>query len=143
LLTVKKPDTNPVTQFFPVQEPPPPDVLPEETTSSEIDRNIKAVLTSAISPAEERHSKAGPGQSTTYKSYRTPGDLSSTAKKLFEMAGTSPYLVSGFIILTAPPANVSGTELDTLVRAVYMLEQRIIVWQKQQRKIARRSEARV
>lgn len=107
---------------------------PEETTSSEIDRNIKAILAFVISPAEESHNKAGPGQSANYKSYRTPGDLSSTAKKLFEMAGTSPYLASCFTILTASPANVSGTGLDTLVRAVYMLEQRIIVWQKQQTK---------
>ncbi|OAR01752.1 hypothetical protein LLEC1_06780 [Akanthomyces lecanii] len=105
---LEKKNTNPVTEFFPVEPEPVPDPVRAEPTAQEVDDMARAVLQSAVGmPNMEVPNKF------IYEAYRKVDDLPPIAKHFYNALSSE--------------AEVS---LETTVRAVYMLEQAIVAWQK-------------
>ncbi|KAM3511665.1 hypothetical protein MY11210_004682 [Beauveria gryllotalpidicola] len=97
-----------ITDFFPVEPEPVPDPVRAEPTPEEVDDMARTVLQSAVGmPNTEVPNKY------TYEAYRQVEDLPPMAKCFYSAISSA--------------AEVS---LETTVRAVYMLEQAIVAWQK-------------
>lgn len=142
-LEISKPnaftDTNPVTNFFPIEPEPSPERVQTEPTIEEIDGMARAVLKDAIGVPDESEDS----NNFIYEAYRKVEDLPPTAKTFYSA-------LSKFCSLIAPTANsfrhmrfslkkllthlrsgaAADISLDTMVHAVYMLEQAIVAWQK-------------
>ncbi|PQK09745.1 hypothetical protein BB8028_0002g00690 [Beauveria bassiana] len=101
-------NTNPVTAFFPIEPEPVPDPVRADPTPEEVDDMARTVLQSAVGMPNTEV----PNQ-YTYEAYRQVDDLPPMAKCFYSAISSA--------------AEVS---LDTTVRAVYMLEQAIVAWQK-------------
>ncbi|KAM3439198.1 hypothetical protein NHJ13734_003805 [Beauveria thailandica] len=101
-------NTNPITAFFPVEPEPVPDPVRAEPTPEEVDNMARTVLQSAVGmPNTEVPNRYN------YEAYRQVEDLPPMAKCFYNAISSA--------------AEVS---LETTVRAVYMLEQAIVAWQK-------------
>lgn len=78
-------DTNPVTEFFPVEPEPVPDPVRAEATAEEVDDMARTVLQSAVGmPGTEVPNKF------IYEAYRKVDDLPPTAKLFYN--ALSKYL---------------------------------------------------
>lgn len=69
-----------------------------------------------------------------YEAFRSVEDLTETAQSLYKAAGKSSCLFQKFPKLTSCQGHISGLSLDETVQAVYMLEQKILGWQLNQRR---------
>lgn len=130
-LTIDELDTNPLSQFFPLQAPLLPDVPVVGTKEDDIEASIYDVIQASVWPREREVDQSASKSDEIYAGYQTMEDLSPTARKLYEAAGS--YYISTLILESSDTslAYMAGLQLSTLVRAVYMLEQRIIIWQRQ------------
>jgi hypothetical protein len=63
-------------------------------------------------------------------------DLSDVARSFYTVVGEdTPFFLTGaFQLANTTTANLTGINIETLTRAVYMLEQRIIKWQRRKRR---------
>lgn len=105
---LEKKNTNPVTGFFPSEPEPVPDPVPAEPTPQEVNDMARTMLQSAMGmPGTKVPSQF------TYEAYRKVDDL--------------PTIARFFYSAVSSAAEVS---LETTVRAVYMLEQAIVAWQR-------------
>lgn len=74
------------------------------------------------------------GSESGYEAFRSADSLTNPALQLYLHTGTSPgvNLPHKISKTNKSKAKVAGLDLNTLARAVYMLEQRIMTWQKEQ-----------
>ncbi|KAI9901524.1 hypothetical protein N3K66_003341 [Trichothecium roseum] len=104
-----------LTTFFPSIGPPEPEPLTREPSENETSQRAISILTAAIDYTGD--STDGKRETflhtSNYNSFSTPEDLSGVAREFYEVA-----------------AKTTGIQLQTLVRAVYTLEQRIMAWQR-------------
>ncbi|KAI8656653.1 hypothetical protein NCS56_01269800 [Fusarium sp. Ph1] len=108
-----------ITGFFPSEETQVIEVPSSENTDQETDVWIRRVLGQAIKVAGEEDSDSddGPLEEPNYEAFRSVEDLTDIAQALYRAA-----------------SHVAGLSLDETVQAVYMLEQRILAWQMDQRR---------
>ncbi|KAH7137126.1 ubiquitin family-domain-containing protein [Dactylonectria estremocensis] len=115
---IDKKNENAISRFFPSEDAPPLESPRHESTENEIDDRIRRILRGDIkareegdlSPEDEGASK----RESTYDAFRAVEDLTETARGFYATAG-----------------RMAGLSLHEMVRAVYMLEQRILAWQVQ------------
>lgn len=69
-------------------------------------------------------------KASAYEAYRELRDLSDFAKAFYTAAGKGKFPHLDRPLTNTHPAHLAGITLPTLVQAVYMLEQRILVWQR-------------
>ncbi|KAI9167239.1 eukaryotic translation initiation factor 5A [Paramyrothecium foliicola] len=111
---------NTITQLFPQEARPSPKNPVPERPESDTNRLLPELLGRLTTASESSHPQEksryeSHTQSSGYQAFRDAKDLFGTAKSFYSAA-----------------ANVAGISLEMLVQAVYMLEQRIILWQRKQ-----------
>ncbi|UNI22061.1 hypothetical protein JDV02_010872 [Purpureocillium takamizusanense] len=103
---------NPITNFFPpVPTSGSAQSVPDPTEEEILERS-RDVLCQAVLPTQPKSSDS---ENTPYEAFFDAQDLSDTARFFYKAAG-----------------KVAGLPLDVVVRAAYMLERRIVSWQKGQ-----------
>ncbi|KAF7560758.1 hypothetical protein G7046_g3386 [Stylonectria norvegica] len=120
--TIDKKNNNAITGFFPSENAPVLQPPRPEVTEKELDNKLIRSLARSVKPYEDEgldpENAAQNGSNATYEAFRVVEDLSEVARLFYEAAGT-----------------VAGLSLQETVRAVYMLEQRILAWQLKRKPI--------
>lgn len=83
-----------------------------------------AVLVSCKDEENAENSEDEENVQANYEAFRSVKDLSDTANTFYQVV-----------------ANIAGLKLETLTRAVYMLEQKIIKWERQKGRAERQDAA--
>ncbi|KAF6841941.1 RNA polymerase I-specific transcription initiation factor rrn7 [Colletotrichum plurivorum] len=110
-----------LAKYFPVEEPPPRQP-PSETPEDETIRRLCVLQDRAMSfaaPAEHSSTGDRARREGRYYSYRSEADLPPAGDVFFRLA-----------------ARLAGLSVPMLLRAVNMLEQHVMIWQRGQRKEA-------
>lgn len=115
-------DDSGVTAFFPKPSVPEPSPAVKELSSKERLERASSIIKKATmqldDPVAQETSETLPGAG--YVSFTNVEGLSSIAKVVYEAAATA-----------------SGISLEELLRAVRMLEQKMVVWGKEQKRAER------
>lgn len=135
-------DKDQITQFFPVKEPPRLETPAPQLSDAEMDERAQEVIQAIMAPlhGDDEENDANESESEEkeagYEAFRDSKDLSDIARKFYTVTGNgSPIFYSPRGNFTnVCVANLAGLRLETLTRAVYMLEQKIIKWQRRKRR---------
>ncbi|KAL7933808.1 hypothetical protein V8C35DRAFT_303959 [Trichoderma chlorosporum] len=114
---------NPITKFFPVEEPPISTDQVEDVSTKDLDAAAKSLLNRTLQYNPSNQAKA---DNTTlsmprYEAFRNADHLSEIAKELYKAAG-----------------SVVGASLETMADAIYRVERTMVIWQT--KKLGTRSQ---
>jgi hypothetical protein len=105
-------DDNPLTQFFPSQDPPQKQAPQAEISDTGLNARTSRALEEVLQPSLSAEESSLTSKTTGYEAFRTAEALSDIATPLYFYT-----------------ARVAGINLNTLVRAVFVVERRILPWQ--------------
>jgi hypothetical protein len=127
---------NAVSQFFPAEAKHALPSSKPDTSEVEVEEKARLLLSSAIRPSnsvasvnsDRKHGEAA------YEAFRTVEDLSSSARAFYKAVGWyMPFYFYHRPLATKLILGIgeaAGLSIDTMTNAIYMLEQRIVSWQK-------------
>ncbi|KID90740.1 forms a complex with the other RRN protein RRN6 and RRN11 [Metarhizium guizhouense ARSEF 977] len=103
---------NEIAQFFPAETVAISSSSQFSTPEEKIEGRARRILAQAVKPND----MDGRRREVTYEAFRTVEDISDISYAFYKEAG-----------------NAAGLSTSTMTRAIYMLEQRIVSWQKKHR----------
>lgn len=119
---IDKKNGNAISRFFPTEDAPRLEPLRHESTEEDADNRTKMVLGQTLMVQKEDNSDLEDEPASkpdfTYDAFRAVEDLTEAAQYFYTAAG-----------------RVAGLSLQEMVRAVYMLEQRILAWQREKKRM--------
>ena len=130
-------DDNPLTQFFPSQDPPQKQAPQAEISDTGLNARTSRALEEVLQPSLSEEESSLTSKTTGYEAFRTAEALSDIATPLYFYTGTFLETIRRHREyvprLTLFKARVAGINLNTLVRAVFVVERRILPWQNSQK----------